>query len=172
MADEKDKALNDALMAYFKALGKVKELHAGTDILLGKLPGTVAPDALGNLSGLTTEELLALIKSLGEIDARNAQKDAQKKAAETNQVNEAAANEWFREHWKDRACPICKQVSWAMAPDFAHIPVARIRVGQVGGSYVRSLPTVALTCRVCGNTLFFNALIMGQLPEGSEQGRG
>jgi hypothetical protein len=90
---------------------------------------------------------------------------AQKRAAETNQVDDALAAQWFREHWKDRNCPICKEVTWAMAPNFAHVPMVRIWRNH---GPVASFPCVVLTCRVCGYTLFFNAIAMDLLPEGAE----
>jgi hypothetical protein len=88
----------------------------------------------------------------------------QKRAAETNQVDDASANQWFREHWKDRRCAICQSVTWAMAPSFAHVPTSRLWRHAAATSF----PCVVLTCRICGNTLFFNAVAMKLLPEGSE----
>jgi hypothetical protein len=89
---------------------------------------------------------------------------AQKRAVESDQVDDTLANQWFREHWKDRTCPICRQVSWAMAPTFGHISMG------LAGRHVpaSSFPCVVLSCRVCGNTVFFNAVAMKLLPDGAE----
>ncbi|MFZ2060844.1 MAG: hypothetical protein WAU82_07520 [Candidatus Binatus sp.] len=156
MADDKDKELNDAVQNYLRALGRLKDLHGtGTATLLSPSPD--------NLKDLTTEQLLALIKNLGEFTDPKAA--AQKKAAETNQVDEPLASEWFKQHWKDRNCPICKEVTWAMAPDFFHAPMVRIWRNH---GPIKSFPCVVLTCRICGYTIFFNANVMQLLPEGSE----
>lgn len=104
---------------------------------------------------VTIEGLKALLDPIGA---------AQKRAAETNLVDDALANQWFREHWKDRKCVICGQVTWAMAPNFAHIPLNQIGMHAP----VHSFPCVTLNCRVCGNTLFFNAVTMKLLPDGAE----
>lgn len=105
-----------------------------------------------------------IVKWLAERHDREELDAAQKKAAETNEVNETAANEWLKEHWQDRTCPVCKIVTWAMAPNFAHIPMSLL--GRHTPS--TSFPCVVLTCRNCGNTLFFNAIAMKQLPAGAE----
>lgn len=87
------------------------------------------------------------------------------KAAETNVVDSALANQWLNTHWKKRNCSICGQVTWAMAPAFAHIPMNLM--GRHSAA-MHSFPCVVLTCRICGNTLFFNAIAMGLLPEGAD----
>ncbi len=160
MADEKPKdELSKAAREYLDALLKSATLKLDADTDLNAV--IKALTERGKQIG-TAEQLSALLELLDPAGA------ARKRAAETNLVDEAAANEWFKEHWKDRTCAICKEVTWAMSPEFAHVPLTRIRIGQMGGSFVRSFPSVVLTCRVCGNTLFFNANAMKLLPEGSE----
>jgi hypothetical protein len=109
------------------------------------------------------EELAELLKALG-MKLPETRETAQKRAAETNQVDQSLADQWFRDHWKNRNCAICQEVTWSMAPDFAHIPMNLIW----RHSPVRTFPCVVLTCRACGNTVFFNANAMKLLPEGSE----
>jgi hypothetical protein len=89
----------------------------------------------------------------------------QKRAADTNQVDNTAVNVWFTEHWKEpRQCAVCSQSNWAMAPRFTHIPMGPVGLHQP----IPKLPCVVVTCQTCGNTLFFNALVMELLPK--EQG--
>lgn len=104
-----------------------------------------------------------LIKILLESDKR-------KKAAETGVVDNAVANAWFNDHWKQpRQCPVCSQSTWGVAPTFAHIPLTQVGKGLVGTYQpVQTFPCVVVTCRTCGNTLFFNAIVMGLLPSGTE----
>lgn len=90
-------------------------------------------------------------------------KAVQKTALETGQVDSAAANEWFKQRWTDRRCSVCGIVTWAMAPQFAHISFAP--PGVVGTP--PSFPCVVLTCRNCGHVLFFNGITMGLVPEGT-----
>jgi hypothetical protein len=156
MADEKDKKTIGELWAEF-----IKRLPEEGPGYIGRLPGTLPGPIDTNLSN---EQWKKVLENLGKL-LEDPKVAAQKKAAETNQVDETTANEWFKEHWKDRTCGICKEVTWAMAPHFAHVPLTRIWRNH---GPVAAFPCVVLTCRVCGNTLFFNANVMKLLPEGSE----
>jgi hypothetical protein len=90
---------------------------------------------------------------------------AQKRALETNEVDFALANAWFAQHWEEpRNCPICKKVTWGIAPTFSQNPVSQLGLHMPP----RTNPCVAVICRTCGNTLFFNAIIMGLLPQGEK----
>jgi hypothetical protein len=173
MADEKDKITSDFLKAvatksdvpetpaakavreYLDALLRSTPLKSDTDSDLSAVLKALAER--GKPFG-TAEQLSALLEILDPGTA------ARKRAAETNQVDESLANEWFKQHWKDRTCGICKEVTWALAPTFAHVPMNLIW----RHAPVHTFPCVVLTCRVCGNTLFFNANAMKLLPEGSE----
>jgi hypothetical protein len=163
MADEKPKELSalDWILRGRKPLSgatiltetdEEKKRRERLDALLGLLRE--------NPKGQEQSEILKWLQDTVEREEREA---AQKKASETNAVNEALANEWFKQHWKDRNCSVCGVVTWAMAPQFAHISFAR--PGVVGAP--PSFPCVVLTCRNCGNTLFFNAVTMKLLPEGT-----
>jgi hypothetical protein len=111
----------------------------------------------------SSEELAEVLKALG-MKLPETRETVQKRAAETNQVDEALANEWLNKHWKSRKCAVCEEVTWTMAPTFAHVPMSLL--GRQAP--VRSFPCVVLSCRVCGNTLFFHAIIMQLLPERAE----
>jgi hypothetical protein len=179
MADEKPK---EPTIWDFLKLSRPKTVGAGTKILMED-PKTPAQrlerldellkllrdkpgfEGLGSHAiGQSDPDYARLIKWFAEVGEREAKEAAQKKAAETNLVDEGLANLWLNEHWKDRNCAICRVVTWAMAPQFAHISFAR--PGAVGAP--PSFPCVVLTCRNCGNTLFFNAVAMKLLPEGAQ----
>jgi hypothetical protein len=105
---------------------------------------------------------LEALSRLGEAQTKAA---AQKLAAETNRVDTAAANEWFKKHWtQPRKCVVCGQVNWGVASTFAHLPESLIGTGPVGTYQpVRTIPLVVLTCGTCGNTILLNAIVMGLL---------
>jgi predicted nucleic-acid-binding Zn-ribbon protein len=108
------------------------------------------------------EELLKVLDAAG----MNATATAQKHAAETNLVDVELANIWFAKHWPEpRKCPICSQNNWGMSQVFAHTALSPL--GR--HTPVLTTPSVTVTCRNCGNTLFFNAIIMGLLAESAEQ---
>jgi len=157
MADEKpEKSLAELLAEIVKRWPKEAPKGIGS---LGTMLGSIGPDVSDR-----PIDWNAALEALTKSNERREKLVAQRRAAETNTVDNDAANQWFREHWKDRKCPICQQVTWAMAPTFAH--VATSLLGR--HSPVSSFPCVVLTCRVCGNTLMFNAVIMNLLPEGAE----
>jgi hypothetical protein len=91
--------------------------------------------------------------------------ERQKEAAETGYVDNELANNWFAEHWPEpRICPICKQNNWALTPQFVHMSL-----GPMGPALrTRTYPCVSVVCRVCGHTVFFNAVIMNLLAKGEE----
>lgn len=162
MAEDKPKI--DTFREFLKNFtSKTPVTGLGTKILLD--PDTDAEKiAFLNklLEGYKPEKVVDLLKWLQE-QVEQTTEAIQKKAAETNVVDEVLANQWLTKHWKSRNCTICGEVTWAMAPQFAHISFAR--PGVVGAPL--SFPCVVLTCRVCGNTLFFNAVTMQLLPEGT-----
>jgi hypothetical protein len=123
-----------------------------------------SPTSLGESTSSTDTNWLEALGYLAKLGEQ--QKTAvQKRASETNTVDNASANAWFNDHWKGtRNCSICQSVNWAMTTQFAHVSLSLL------GRYapVRMFPCVVLTCRTCGQTLFFNAVVMGLLPEGAE----
>ena len=158
MAEEKDKEASKFLSDYLSGGAKTKSDAETLSEVVKALAerGTTVKDA----SGLV-EALKAIL---------GVQEAAQKRAAETNVVDNALANTWFKEHWPEpRKCPICAHTNWAMAPNFAHVPLELIGRKPVGTYQpVRSFPCVVVACLTCGNQLFFNANAMGLLPAGSE----
>jgi hypothetical protein len=188
MADEKPK---EPTIWDFLKLNRPKTSGAGTRLLMGEKDPkseseqlnevirlllesakTNPPDPSSGLGGLLAgtksdidySQLLKWLQDLPTV-----KEAAQKKAAETNVVDSDLANQWLDKHWKKRNCAICEQVTWAMAPAFAHVPMELMGRGPAGTYQpVHSFPCVVLTCRICGNTLFFNAVAMDLLAAGAE----
>jgi hypothetical protein len=58
-----------------------------------------------------------------------------------------------------RACPFCgKRAGYTLADGFVFLSTKR-RPETVGGG--QSLPSIALICRKCGNTMLLNAVVLG-----------
>jgi predicted nucleic-acid-binding Zn-ribbon protein len=82
-------------------------------------------------------------------------------------VNRMKVIQWLDSHWKSptrtaKNCLICGVTKWSIPEDFTWM--ATVGVGgslNLGGDYFAFVP---ITCTNCGNTLFFNARIMGLLP--------
>jgi len=89
------------------------------------------------------------------------------KAKGPGAVDEAAANRWFTQYWPEpRRCPVCTNKEWGLISNFVNMPLEPVGTNPVGTYQpVRTTPFVAVICRTCGNTLFFNAVIMGLLPK-------
>lgn len=76
-----------------------------------------------------------------------------------NKEKQEKALKWLEDKWlkKDRACEVCKNTHWQLAEDLI-MPLPFIGGGlTVGGN---SYPSVLLICNNCGNSKFFNAVIM------------
>ena len=73
---------------------------------------------------------------------------------------------WLNEQWKgNKLCPICSENSWSISEDLVEVRPYKGGALVVGGSL---FPFLVVTCRNCGHTLFFNAVIAG-LVEGSAE---
>jgi len=88
-------------------------------------------------------------------------------------VDKTKVVHWLETHWQSptrsgRACLVCGQTKWAVADGFTWM--AEVGSGgslQLGGDYY---PFVVLTCSNCGNTLLFNARVIGLLPVKKPEG--
>jgi hypothetical protein len=95
-------------------------------------------------------------------------------------MDKEAAREAMREtalqavqrHWRydHRNCAICGADHWSVAqifqmPEFESVPSVGIRIGAP----TMVFPVVPVTCRTCGYTLFFNAVMLGLAPGPPEQ---
>lgn len=148
MAEEKKPGLSDLIRDFLKTYEKDRS-HSGADLILGKESGEATPQQ----------------QALSVIFEAAAKVEAQKSAAKTGEVNNDLANKWFADHWpQPRTCPICKQNDWGLNPLFGHVSI-----GALGAELrTRTVPMVMVTCRICGHTVFFNAVLMELLPKGEE----
>lgn len=65
----------------------------------------------------------------------------------------------LNERWDgQKECPICKKNEWLLS-DY----LAEVRTFTKGSILLGApvYPVVVVTCRVCGNTLLFNAIVLG-----------
>jgi hypothetical protein len=73
--------------------------------------------------------------------------------------------EFLESVWPDpKECPVCKNTSWNLLE-----MVFELRETDMDGDTEgtdSAIPLVAILCKTCGNTLFFNALAVGLLSEG------
>lgn len=71
------------------------------------------------------------------------------------------AIEWLNKYWVRRECEICRNSNWSVA-DFFATPLRCGKDIEIGG---RILPQLVVTCTKCGNTKYFNAIVMGLFPQ-------
>jgi|HubBroStandDraft_6_1064221.scaffolds.fasta_scaffold00031_33 hypothetical protein len=58
-----------------------------------------------------------------------------------------------------RACPFCgKRAGYTLADGFVFLSTKRRPAAVEGG---QGLPSIALICRKCGNTMLLNAVVLG-----------
>jgi hypothetical protein len=63
------------------------------------------------------------------------------------------------EKWSEpRTCSVCKKQQWTITDKIFEIHEFHGGSLMVGGSIV---PVITVTCANCGNTLFFNAILLG-----------
>jgi hypothetical protein len=113
-------------------------------------------------TGTAIRNVPQLVQTLKALQGSSkSQETAQKRAAETGQVDLVAANEWLESHWQvaKRPCSVCGQEQWGIGPNLAQIPTSALGPHNTP----RTSPCVLLVCGNCGNTLFFNAIVMGLL---------
>jgi predicted nucleic-acid-binding Zn-ribbon protein len=148
MADESKKPLSN-IFSEFMAATKDREQSPEYRQLVENLA------KLAKTDDAAAQMLAAAVKA-----------DALRQAAESGIVDSVAANAWFHAHWPmPRPCPVCKtENNWGLTTNFA-----QISLGPPGPQLrTRTSPFVVVTCRNCGNSLFFNALVIGQLPKDQE----
>ena len=74
-----------------------------------------------------------------------------------NQERQEKALEWLKEKLQNKKCECCGNNNWNIADFIVTSP--RFEDGMVLGG--KMMPHVASTCSNCGNTKFFNAVMMG-----------
>ena|ERR1700683_474599 len=163
MADEKPKSPLNPLEQYYLSLSKQPELLNKAEL---GAADTLNPEVRRMIAeaiekAVADPELRKAAQALGEA----AKREIQERAYKTGLVDFVAANAWLLAHWPaPRSCPVCGVEKWGFAPSFLQIPTADLGFDAPPRPY----PAVALVCGNCGNTLFFNAVMMGLLPQGQK----
>lgn len=86
--------------------------------------------------------------------------------ADTKEEKLAPVIKEIRGRWKNYACNLCQSKKWTVA---GHVSLAVTEEpGKVvlGGSLI---PLAAVSCNVCGNTVFLNEVIIGIVKGGGGQ---
>lgn len=76
-----------------------------------------------------------------------------------DKINVEKAAKWLNSQWKGpKTCPVCHNNNWTIGEDLVEIRPFQGAdfIGFVGGSV---LPLFAVTCKICGHTLLFNAIV-------------
>lgn len=69
--------------------------------------------------------------------------------------------DWLNSQWQGpKVCPICKSNNWNISEKLLELREFHEGSFVVGGPVY---PLIAITCKVCGHTLFFNAIVAGVL---------
>jgi RNase P subunit RPR2 len=77
--------------------------------------------------------------------------------------------EWLKTKWVSRVCECCgKNDRWTVARDLTSTPIFNQGILLGGPTYIY----VIATCGNCGNTKFFNAVLMGLLDKSKEDNNG
>lgn len=72
----------------------------------------------------------------------------------------------IRQLWsEDKGCKICGEEKWNLSDAF--FSLSQFGTNEDGSS--QNVPLVILTCANCGNTIFFNAIMLGFRFERKEQ---
>jgi len=72
-------------------------------------------------------------------------------------INLQIAADWLNKQWKgDKLCPICKNNDWAISENLIELRPFQGGTIVLGGGV---FPLLSVTCKVCGHTLLFNAIV-------------
>jgi hypothetical protein len=73
---------------------------------------------------------------------------------------------WLEEKWTNRTCECCGNTSWSVT-DFLVAPPRYEDGFRFGGKIA---PQITAVCNQCGNTKFFNAVMMGLIDRKNTEG--
>lgn len=73
---------------------------------------------------------------------------------------------WFKKHWTQPAkCDVCGKFEWTIGKTIiAPMNIVNSEVKITGQLY----PQILVLCKHCGNTKYFNAIIMGLVEKNEE----
>ncbi len=75
--------------------------------------------------------------------------------------------EWIEERSPVLSCSGCSGRDWSIQNELAFALLIDADDGQI--SQRKGYPMVAVTCKNCGYTVFFNAILMGIMPQAKKQ---
>ena len=76
------------------------------------------------------------------------------------------ALDWVDSKWGiQKKCFVCNKDDWSLSDTYGMLPTGGKGNVRLGSSF----PYIVLTCLDCGNSVFFNAVIIGLLPSGKEE---
>ncbi|HBV97552.1 MAG: hypothetical protein JL50_04110 [Peptococcaceae bacterium BICA1-7] len=79
------------------------------------------------------------------------------------------AVDWINKNWQgDKVCPICENNDWHIGEKVAEIRQyygENVVIGSNGAVY----PLLLLTCKICGYTVLFNAIVSRLLKNKSNE---
>lgn len=81
-----------------------------------------------------------------------------------NEERQKKALDWINSKWPIKTCEICSQTKWELSDFLVAAPRFEGSI-MLGGKIA---PHIMVMCRNCGNTKFFNAVIMGLIEENKE----
>jgi len=193
MADEKPKeplSLPTSLFSEYLKRLRTPHLGAGTKILMEGERDPKLDEVIKLLAEkgrtVNAQQLADFLEALGVPRLDSSQTRAEETAGQVETavgppipidpsmtVDKTKVAQWLDAHWQSptrtaKACLVCGQTKWAIADAFTWM--AMVGSGgslQIGGDYY---PFVPLACTICGNTLFFNARVMGLLPLKKREG--
>jgi len=102
-------------------------------------------------------------------DLKEREKGDEDMKLDQDQMNQIMA--FFDKNWPEpKTCPVCQHVDWTLAPNVYE--VREFHGGGVFGTSGSIVPFIIVSCTNCGNTRFFNAIIVGAVKrEGGEGGQ-
>jgi predicted nucleic-acid-binding Zn-ribbon protein len=75
--------------------------------------------------------------------------------------------EWIEERSPVLSCSGCGGRDWSIQNELAFALLINAEDGQI--NHRKGYPMVAVTCKNCGYTAFFNAIQMGIMPQAKKQ---
>ena len=87
-------------------------------------------------------------------------------------LNRDAILKWLDQKWPQykRACEICSNINWGISDDLVTPIIFNSGNIAIGGN---SYPQLMVICNTCGNTKYFNTVVMGITvpPKGAENAK-
>lgn len=72
---------------------------------------------------------------------------------------------FLEERWKGAGCPMCGGKEWRVSEKYFELREFNDGNLMLGGPNGAVMPVIPVTCNICGNTVFINALNTGLLED-------